>query len=188
MQVSATILDYQFGKVIETAIPNTDLRTEFIGRFFGLVNMINVFLQFIGSFILVKVMGLKNCHFFVPIILLTNAVSVLIHGNFSAIAIAFGSVKCLDYSLWGIIKEMLYVPLKVDEKFKAKAIIDIFAYRTSKACASLSIFFIQIFFSLSLTILLSWTIIAISLVWVAAIFFLFKYYYRAVEKKEALTV
>ena len=41
-----------------------------------------------------------------------------------------------DKDVFNILKEMLYVPLKTDEKFKAKAIIDIFAYRSAKAFAS----------------------------------------------------
>ena len=39
---------------------------------------------------------------------------------------------------------MLYLPLKNEEKFKAKAIIDVFAYRSSKAVASLIIIALQV--------------------------------------------
>jgi ATP/ADP translocase len=41
--------------------------------------------------------------------------------------------RSIFLSLFGVIREMLYVPLQLDEKFRAKAIIDVFAYRTSKA-------------------------------------------------------
>jgi ATP/ADP translocase len=50
------------------------------------------------------------------------------------------SIKSFDFSLFSIVKEMMYIPLKSDEKFRAKAFIDIFAYRTSKALAAFFIF------------------------------------------------
>ncbi len=38
---------------------------------------------------------------------------------------------------------MLYIPLKPDEKFRAKAVIDVFAYRSAKALASFLLLFLQ---------------------------------------------
>lgn len=183
MQVSATILDYQFARILELEIPHTDQRTAFIGRFFGLVNTVNVFLQFLGSFVLLKLIGLKYSHFMVPFILLCNCIGYIIRPSFGMIAITFASVKSLDYSIFGIIKEMLYIPLKVDEKFKAKAIIDVFAYRTSKACASFFILMIQIIAPLALDRYMSWSLVWIFVAWISVIFAMFKYYYQEVEKQ-----
>lgn len=183
MQVSATIFDYQFSRMLEYEIPHTDMRTEFIGRFFGIVNTVNIFLQFLGSFILLKLIGLKYSHFLVPFILLCNSLGFIFRSTFSMMAIAFASVKCLDYSIFGIIKELLYIPLKVDEKFKAKAIIDVFIYRTSKAFASLFILVIQIIAPLALNHLLSWTLVWIFVLWIVVVLTMFKYYYQEVEKQ-----
>jgi AAA family ATP:ADP antiporter len=69
MQVSSTILDYQFSSYLEKAFSIQDLRTAFLGKFFGLVNTINIFLQFIGSYLLVRVIGLERSHLAIPIIL-----------------------------------------------------------------------------------------------------------------------
>ncbi len=183
MQVSATILDYQFAHILETEIPHTDRRTEFIGRFFGLVNVVNIFLQFLGSFVLLKLIGLKYTHFMVPFILLCNCIGYILHSSFTMIALTFASVKSLDYSIFGIIKEMLYIPLKVGEKFKAKAIIDVFAYRTSKACASFFILMIQIIAPFALDRCLSWSLVWILVGWIGVIFLMFKHYYQEVEKQ-----
>jgi AAA family ATP:ADP antiporter len=183
MQVSATILDYQFARTLELEIPHTDQRTAFIGRFFSLVNMVNIFLQFVGSFILLKIIGLKYSHFMVPFILLCNSIGYIIRPSFAMISITFASVKSLDYSIFGIIKEMLYIPLKVDEKFKAKAIIDVFVYRTAKACASFFILIIQIIAPFALDQYMSWSLVWIFIVWIGVIFTMFKYYYQEVEKQ-----
>ncbi len=183
MQVSSTILDFQFSTLLEQEFAVQDLRTQFLGRFFGMVNTINVFLQFIGSFILVHLIGLRASHLFVPIFLGMNMLGFIIWPNFKTMCFSFSSIKALDYSIFGIIKEMLYIPLKVEEKFKAKAIIDVFAYRSSKACASLLIILLQTFVWLPLTTLLSWGVVAIFVLWTFAVLFLFKFYHGEIERQ-----
>jgi ATP/ADP translocase len=71
----------------------------------------------------------------------------------------------------------------VDEKFKAKAIIDVFAYRTSKACASFFILMVQIIAPFALDQCMSWSLIWIFIIWIGVIFAMFKYYYQEVEKQ-----
>ncbi len=181
MQVSATILDFQFNTMLEKNFAVQDLRTQFLGRFFGIVNSINVLLQFVGSFILIRLVGLKWAHFSVPFYLSLNALSFLLFPSFNVMLVYFGSIKAMDYSIFGIIKEMLYIPLKVEEKFKAKAVIDVFAYRTSKAVASFVIIILQGISWVALSTLLSWSILTIFILWMTAVVSMFKYYYREVD-------
>ena len=49
----------------------------------------------------------------------------------------------MDFSVFSIIREMLYLPMKTEEKFRSKAIIDVFASRTAKAFAAFFILFID---------------------------------------------
>ena len=182
MQVSATILDYQFNTILEKAFTVQDLRTQFLGRFFGIINSINVVLQFIGSFVLVRLVGLKWTHFCVPFYLGINALGFLFFPTFKMMSLSFGSIKAMDYSIFGIIKEMLYIPLKVEEKFKAKAVIDVFAYRTSKALASLVIIALQSISWIAMPTLLSWSVLVIFSAWMLTIITMFKYYDFEVER------
>lgn len=183
MQVSATVLDFQFNYLLERSLAIQDLRTQFLGRFFSIVNTINVFLQFFGSFFLLRLVGLKCAHAFVPLLLGGQAIWCLFYPQFAAISLAFATNKAMDYSVFGIIKEMLYVPLKVDDKFKAKAIIDVFAYRSSKACASLVILLLQMVAANHLLQLLTWSVLALYGFWLVLVLSLFSYYYKAVEEQ-----
>lgn len=183
MQISSTIVDYQFSTYLEQTFAVQDLRTQFLGRFFGFVNSLNIFLQFIGSFVLVHLFGLQASHLLVPLILGCNALGFFFFPSFQVMCFSFGSIKALDYSIFGIIKEMLYIPLKVAEKFKAKAIIDVFAYRSSKACASLFILALQFIPFISLTTLLTGGLITIFFGWMLAILFMFKYYYQELDRQ-----
>lgn len=183
MQISSTILDYQFSSYLEKAFAIQDLRTAFLGKFFGLVNTINIFLQFIGSYLLVRVIGLERSHLAIPVILAIYGIGFILFPTFPFICLYFANIKALDYSIFGIIKEMLYIPLKVDEKFKAKAIIDVFAYRTAKACASLIILLLGLITSIDLNTLLSWGVLVIFFAWMISVLLLFKHYYKEVDRQ-----
>jgi len=76
--------------------------------------------------------------------------------------------KSLDFSVFGVVKEMLYIPLKPDEKFRAKAVIDVFAYRSSKAVASLLILFITAFVSNQM---LTWLTMGIATAWIFSVYY-----------------
>jgi len=143
MQFAVALIEYQFNSHLELNIQEKDLRTEYCGRVFGLTSLLSGALQFLGSFLLVRWIGPQRSHFVIPALLLANAVVGWFIPTFSWITFSFIFVKSIDFSLFGVLKEMLYIPLKLDEKYRAKAFIDVFAYRSSKAVLSLVILGLQ---------------------------------------------
>jgi len=143
MQISATLIDYQFNAYLQQAYPLKDLRTEFLGRMTTIISSSTIAVQFLGSIFLLGTLGLKGTHFLVPIVLGCNAVFSLIWPGLRTLAVSFATVKVFDFSLFGIIKEMLYVRLSPEEKFQAKAFIDVFSYRGAKALAAMTILGLQ---------------------------------------------
>ncbi|MCB1081618.1 MAG: hypothetical protein KDK63_00580 [Chlamydiia bacterium] len=170
MQLSTTIMDFQFNTFLQTRYPIQDLRTEFYGRLWGMINTCKLCLQFFATFLLVQFMGLKRSHFVVPGILLGNAVLTLFKPTFSVITYSYSALKTFDYSIFNILKEMLYVPLKTDEKFKAKAVIDVFAYRSAKALASLFVIALGALAPEKLPYAYSWGPFALFTLWIGAVF------------------
>jgi len=173
MQLIATLLDFNFNTFIEKTIPLQDVRTEYLARFFGVINIANICLQFLGSFLLVYVLGIKRAHSAIPTVLAIIFSLSLVNPSFALIALSFASVKAVDYSFFGIIKEMLYIPLSTEEKFHAKAVIDVFVYRSSKAIASVVILVLQLFI-VNISYVLSITILAVFLMWIATVHLYFK--------------
>lgn len=169
MQVSSTLIDFQFNHMLERTIFDKDLRTQYTGRMLGIVHAATISLQFFGSFLLVHFIGIKRSHYVIPFLLCLNSVAFQFFPVFGVISFAYISIKSCDFSLFGIIKEMLYIPLKPDEKFRAKAIIDVFAYRSSKAFASLLILGLSAFLPL-----LNWISIALFVIWLIIVASLFK--------------
>lgn len=172
MQITATITDFQFQTFLEKAYPAKDLRTEFFGKMLSMGNILTMSFQFFGTFLLVHFLGMQRTHFLVPLLLTLSALSFLLFPAFGPIACGFLIIKCFDFSLFGVVKEMLYIPMRPEEKFQAKAIIDVFISRSSKIVASTSILFIQFFFPMHILSMLSWINLAIFLGWCFLIYFL----------------
>ncbi|HSX25477.1 MAG TPA: Npt1/Npt2 family nucleotide transporter, partial [Chlamydiales bacterium] len=143
MQISVGLVEYLFNTHLELNILDQDLRTEYYGRIVGLTNMLSGIFQFVGGFVLIHFVGMKRSHFLIPFILALSGLFSWALPTFAIVSFSFLFVKSIDFSLFGVLREMLYVPLKLDEKYRAKAIIDIFAHRTSKALVSLCVLALQ---------------------------------------------
>jgi AAA family ATP:ADP antiporter len=187
MQVSSTILDYQFCTFLEKVYPEIDLRTQFTGRLFFIVNIVNIFLQFFGSLLLLKVAGLRVTHALIPLVLLFNGMLFFFNPVFSVICAGFGTIKSLDYSIFGITKEMLYLPLNVDEKFKAKAIIDVFAYRSSKGLVFFLISGLTFLYGKDINTLLTISLLGIFIIWIYSVLSM-KEYFAQIDAEKPLPI
>ncbi len=174
MQLSSTLIEFQFNTILEKTILEKDARTEFTGRLFGVVHGVTIALQLFGSFILIHYLGVKRSHILIPFVLCLNSIAYLFFPLFGVMSFAYVSIKSCDFSLFGIIKEVLYIPLKPDEKFRAKSIIDVFAYRSSKAVGSLLILGLQVALGSASLPIVNWASIALFALWITIVFALFK--------------
>jgi AAA family ATP:ADP antiporter len=162
MQLSSAILDFQFNDALGRLYPDKDLRTQFSARILAIGHFATVTLQFIGSYLLIRLLGVKKSHLTIPLILGCNCLLYAFFPLFSLLSFSFMAIKAFDFSIFGVLREMLYVPLKPDEKFRAKAVIDIFAYRAAKAGAA--------FLILAFQPLLTWLSILLCALWIGAVF------------------
>ncbi len=174
MQLSSSLIDFQFNSILERTVFQKDLRTEYTGRILGIVHAVTISLQLFGSFLFIHYLGIKKSHLIIPLLLCINSITFFFFPFFGVISFAYISIKSCDFSLFSIIKEMLYIPLKPDEKFRAKAIIDIFAYRSSKAIASFLILGLQATLSSHFFSILNWAGVVLFILWIGMVFFLFK--------------
>ena len=174
MQVATTLIYYQFNSMLEVTVPEQDLRTQYSGKIFGIVNFMTVVFQLFGSFLFLHFFGLKRSHLLLPLILCFNALGSLVIPSFAMISVAFITIKAFDFSLFGILKEMLYIPLKQEEKFQAKSIIDVFAYRSSKALASGLILLLQWLGVVKMIDCMTWGSLFLLIVWAFVVYKMFQ--------------
>ncbi len=173
MQFSSALIDFQFNAFLGKTIADKDLRTEYGARVLGIVHALTVSMQFIGSYFLIRLVGLKRSYYALPLLIGGGVLSYALFPLFPLLGLSYIAVKSLDFSLFGILREMLYVPLKSDEKFRAKAVIDIFAYRSAKALASFLILALQVFF-IDVSPILTYTTLGLSGLWIAVTAWNFK--------------
>ncbi len=169
MQVCSTLVEYQFNTLLAEKFSDLDMRTSYTGKLFAWVNGSTVVLQLFGTALFVHVFGLKGGHLFVPLVLGLSGIALVLFPVFGLASFAYATIKSFDFSLFGVIKEMLYIPLKIEEKFQAKAVIDVFAYRSAKAVASLLVIAAPFYVIL-------WESVALCALWVVLVWMLFKHY------------
>lgn len=179
MQTSAGLIEYQFNAHLEQEIIDKDLRTAYCGKISSLTNACSLAFQMIGGIFLIQMLGIRGSHFFLPTVLCLSALAALIYPQFWLISASYILLKALDFSIFGILREMFYMPASLNEKYRYKAIIDVFAYRTSKAFVSLSLLALQLLVGaqllhiskfLSLSVFISWLLL-ISVFWRKFYFF-----------------
>ncbi len=131
-QVISTVLELRFKGLVETEIPVTDTRTAYFGNFHAMLGAISAIMQLIVVPIALRFVSLKIIHIGIPIVHLLNGLVLTLKPSLRTSARAFLTFKALDYSLFRAAKELFYMPLSYDERYRAKQIIDSFGYRFAK--------------------------------------------------------
>ncbi|MBI3946942.1 MAG: hypothetical protein HY321_13545 [Armatimonadetes bacterium] len=138
-QFLSTALDLRFSTLVEAVYPVKDERTEFYGGFYALLNGSAAALQFLVAPLLLRAAPLRAVHAGIPLVHLAAAFVLLLHPTLAAGGAAYILFKALDYSLFRAGKEILYIPLSFDVRYRAKEVIDAFVYRFAKGGLGLGV-------------------------------------------------
>ena len=142
-QVLSTILELAFKSALQDHLPSADVQNAYSGNYYALVNFAAMFFQFIGAPLLLSVFPGRVIHILVPLCNLLALGYMLWAPPLIGSAVAYGVFKTLDYSLFRAAKELLYVPLPFDARYRAKEVIDVLGNRVSKGMASLLVTLLQ---------------------------------------------
>lgn len=167
-QVISTLWTIGFQTLLKAEIPNVDLRTAYSGRFYALLNSICLGLQFLVTPLLLKKWGPIPIQMGLPFLNLVAAVAVLITPSLPVMAAALLTFKVLDYSLFRATKEVLYIPLSFEARYRSKGIVDIFGYRASKALTSSILTVLKTAFTLSATLYGALSLVA-GVIWITRV-------------------
>jgi AAA family ATP:ADP antiporter len=184
-EIVSTVLDFQFTSTVAHYVP-----TERIGQHFSTVYAITNFVAmgvqlFLTGFVMSR-LGVKTALSVLPAMVILGsalflAVPVLLVGSFLNTA-----DNGFSYSINQSAKEALYVPTTRDEKYKAKAFIDMFVQRFAKALAvGVSLGITTVFTEFSTVRWLSLFVLAIMSVWVIAIRYAGNKFDRLAEGRQA---
>jgi len=143
-QLVAATQELLFKSLLQDTYPNPDVQNAVSGRFYMLLNLAAMFFQFIATPLLLSALPQSIIHLIIPCVHLgTLAYALMAPSSLLRVEVSYFMFKALDYSLFRSAKELLYVPLSFDTRYRAKEIIDVLGYRLSKGATSLSITFLQ---------------------------------------------
>jgi AAA family ATP:ADP antiporter len=135
-QIVATTLDIRLGILAEEALPDTDERTSYFGYLNAAVNGSAFLLQFLIAPLLLRRVPLFLVFLCIPVVHLITCSLLAIQPSLVMGATAYLLFKAVDYSIFRASKEILYIPLPFDARYRAKEVIDAFGYRASKGGTS----------------------------------------------------
>ncbi len=135
-QIMSTVLDISFSGIVYDTFMVKDERTAFFGIFYGRLNLVAGILQFIVAPILLSRVRLKYIHPAIPVIHVATAIILLIKPSLFTGGLAYLVFKVIDYSVFRAGKEIFYIPLSFDSRYRAKEVIDSFGYRASKGISA----------------------------------------------------
>jgi ATP:ADP antiporter, AAA family len=134
-EVVVTIFDFQF-KVLASQVYSGDQLTAYLGGYGVWVNSVAALCILLGVNNIARFMGLTAALTLLPVII--GGAVILLNLKLS-LAVAFYIMvlsKALNYALNQPSKEQLYIPTTKEAKYKAKAWIEMFGSRSSKAFGS----------------------------------------------------
>lgn len=142
-QLVGGVLELSFKGMLQDYIPDVDAQNAFSGRYFAWTNGLAMVGQFILAPVLLSLVERRYIHLAIPIVHILCCAYLFAAPSLFRAGLALMAFKVLDYSLFRAAKELLYVPLSFDVRYRAKEIIDVFGYRASKAVTSLGITLLQ---------------------------------------------
>ncbi len=133
-EIVSTIMDFQFTSTIAHYLDGPAIGEQF-STVFAITNVVSLCVQFFLTSLIMTKFGVG-----VALLVLPIAAATASAGLFALPTLWMGSFlntadNAFSYSINQSAKEALYVPTSRDEKYKAKAFIDMFVQRFAKAVA-----------------------------------------------------
>ena len=172
-QIVSTVLDLQLSYFVERFFSGQDERTRWFGGYYAALNGGSAVFQFVVTPLLLSFAPLRLIHLTVPAVHATLAALAWLFPSLRAASTALAAFKILDYSVFRGAKELLYVPLSFDARYRAKELIDAFGYRFAKGSASAALAVIGRFLVVPVSAFAA-SSLTISICWFASVSLLFR--------------
>lgn len=138
-QVVSAVFDLAFQGALQDAFPNRDQQNAWSGNFYAVLNGASAFGQFVLAPLLLTWVPLRAIHLLIPVIHCAAGILVWRTPTLFVTAGAYLLFKAVDYSVFRAAKELLYLPLSFDARYRAKELIDVFGYRFGKGASSFTL-------------------------------------------------
>jgi len=138
-QSLSAIADIQFLNLLQESQLAKDARTAYLGNFWTYTGACSALFQFLVVPLLLSRLPLRAFHLLIPCANFALFLAVFIHPSLGLAALSKGGFKVLDYSFFKSAKELVYISLSFDARYRVKQVIDSFIYRFSKGAGAFAI-------------------------------------------------
>ena len=185
-EMVSTILDFQFTATIEHYASTSDLDAgKAFATTYSITNWTALFIQFFLTSFVMQRFGVGIALLFLPIAALSGSIGFLIAPIVIMGSALSASDNAFNYSINQSAREALYTVTTREEKYKAKAFIDMFIQRSAKAVAvGLNLLITSIVAGFDGVRWLSLLTVPLLIVWILIVRFLGKSF-RAREQAQA---
>jgi ATP:ADP antiporter, AAA family len=136
-EIVSSVVDFQLAVTVEASVEGTTEKDAFFGMVGQIVGVVSILVQLSMTSWIMRRLGIGVALSILPVAILGGSVGFLVVPSLALAAIMSTSDNALSYSVNQSAREALYVPLTRDEKYKAKAFIDMFVQRAAKVAAVL---------------------------------------------------
>jgi ATP:ADP antiporter, AAA family len=128
MIIGSKLIDFQLNRILEVAIPDKNGKTAYMADIYLWVNILSfVFLLFATFFY--RYLGIFGTLLLAPSVNFLTILAFTLAPVLPYIVITKALDGGLKYGIGQVTREMLYIPCTKEEKYRAKAVIDILFYR-----------------------------------------------------------
>lgn len=127
--VAGSLINFQFKIVVKSAFAYDVARTSFLGSFYFAILLFSAVIHLATTGRMLKNFGIRLALLVAPVFLLLGSVSVfLIPAGLLMVwaTMVRGTDKIFDTTISQSVRELLYIPVPADVKYKAKIFIDMF--------------------------------------------------------------
>lgn len=127
--VVGTLLDWQLNRAVELFVEGEDAKTAFWGQFYAVLNVASVAIQLLLTSFVLRRFGVSVALFILPVALAAGSIGIFFIPALWMVAFGKGAEGALRYSLDQSTRELLFLPVPTQEKYKVKPLIDLAIYR-----------------------------------------------------------
>jgi AAA family ATP:ADP antiporter len=127
--ITSTLLYLAQGQIVETVFSGAAARTAAFARIDLWTNILTLLTQALITGRLLQGLGVARVLLVLPLLTLLGFMALATWPLFAALATVMVLRRGLHYAVDRPAREILYIPLGADEKYKAKTFIDTFIYR-----------------------------------------------------------
>ena len=176
-EIISTVADYQFTSTVNALVPTAGMTKEQAGEVVGqhlstvflITNTFGLIVQLFLTPVIMSKFSVRAALLIMPVAILGNSAAFLLLPALWIGSLLNTTDNGLNYSINQSARESLYTPTTRDEKYKAKAFIDMFVQRAGKAVAvGINLALFAFFGDFSGVRWLSLFVIALVAVWLLA--------------------